>query len=285
METAKERRRFSMAQQLGKAFSASQAEVLSAVIAEAYDDLVAASDFSELKSSVERLAEAQIRTEARVSELAEAQKRTEAKVCEQAEAQKRTEAKVCELAEAQKRTEAKVCELAEAQKRTEVKVCELAEAQKKTEKTVRKLVKDVSELQKTVGGLSNDIGYSLEDRMFPAMKGFLLHRYGVEAQVLERTYIVYPSGKHDEVNIYVEGTKDGKKVYLAGECKSQPGKKHLERFDKMLQRLGAHLGEEVKGFLVGYLFSPDLEDLLKSRYPHIDYFKTYEVEREGKRER
>ncbi|MDH7554668.1 MAG: hypothetical protein QHH74_13550, partial [Spirochaetota bacterium] len=62
-------------------------------------------DFSELKSIVRDLAEAQKRTE-------EAQQRTEKRLEELAEAQKRTE-------EAQQRTEKRLGELAEAQQRTE----------------------------------------------------------------------------------------------------------------------------------------------------------------------
>ncbi|MEW6751123.1 MAG: DUF3782 domain-containing protein [Candidatus Latescibacterota bacterium] len=66
-------------------------------------------DFSELKGivgrlggAVERLAEAQARTEQRVEELAQAQARTERRVEELAQAQARTERRVEELAQAQR---------------------------------------------------------------------------------------------------------------------------------------------------------------------------------------
>lgn len=65
-------------------FDKRQAVVLAEVIAEAYNDLVKVSDFTELKNVVAELAEAQKNTEkrldslaVRVEELAEAQKRTE----------------------------------------------------------------------------------------------------------------------------------------------------------------------------------------------------------------
>lgn len=77
-------------------------------------------DVSRLDSALERLAEAQARTEARVSELAQAQARTDSNVA-------RLEETVAKLAEAQARTEARVSELAEAQARTEANVSRLDE--------------------------------------------------------------------------------------------------------------------------------------------------------------
>jgi hypothetical protein len=72
---------------------------------------VTKAEFRELTASVDRLAEAQDRTEAQVAKLAEAQGRTDARVAQLAEAQDRTEAQVAKLAEAQTRTDAQVFEL------------------------------------------------------------------------------------------------------------------------------------------------------------------------------
>jgi len=58
-----------MQQRLARAFSAEQAEVLAGVIHDAYDALVKASDFNELKEIVRRLAEAQEQTEQRLAKL------------------------------------------------------------------------------------------------------------------------------------------------------------------------------------------------------------------------
>ena len=77
---------------------------------------------SRLDSALERLAEAQGRTEGKVSELAVAQAHTDASVS-------RLDSAVDRLAEAQARTEAKVSELAVAQARTESTVAELVEGQ------------------------------------------------------------------------------------------------------------------------------------------------------------
>ena len=63
--------------QLNEVFSQRQSTVLAGVISEAYDELVRAKDFNELKEIVRTLAVAQQRTEQRVEELAVAQQRTE----------------------------------------------------------------------------------------------------------------------------------------------------------------------------------------------------------------
>jgi hypothetical protein len=110
-------------------------------------------DVSRLDSALERLAEAQVRTEARVSELAEAQARSEKNIA-------RLDASVAKLAEAQARTEvnvarldASVAKLAEAQARTEANVArldasvaKLAEAQARTEANVARLDETVAKL-------------------------------------------------------------------------------------------------------------------------------------------
>lgn len=65
---------------LQEVFSEKQADVLSHVVIEAYDNLVSRADFHELTGVVRELAEAQKGTEIRVEELTEAQKRTEVAV-------------------------------------------------------------------------------------------------------------------------------------------------------------------------------------------------------------
>ncbi|MEZ0328927.1 MAG: hypothetical protein ABWK15_05130 [Dissulfuribacterales bacterium] len=262
---------------------------------------------------VEELAEAQRRTEQRVEELAEAQKRTEQRVEELAEAQRRTEQRVEELAEAQKRTEQRVEELAEAQRRTEQRVEELAEAQrhsegrldrleravaelaeaqvrmakrleelvdaqKATERRLYELIGEVNDIKVQLGGLAMAVGYGIEDRLMPFMKRFVPKIYGASVQKVERKNVRYSKGNFDEVNIYIEALKDAQPLLIAGECKAQPSKKDIRRFSSMLMRLSEHFKMPVEGFLVGYVFSPDVEDLLAQDYPHIKAFKTYEVE-------
>jgi DNA repair ATPase RecN len=76
---------------LATVFNEQQATTLAEVIHGAYNQLVRASDFNELKGIVSELATAQQQTEQYVKELAAAQQRTEQRVEELAAAQQRTE--------------------------------------------------------------------------------------------------------------------------------------------------------------------------------------------------
>ncbi|MFN3481205.1 MAG: hypothetical protein ACK415_12590, partial [Thermodesulfovibrionales bacterium] len=100
-----------------------------------------------------------------------------------------------------------VTELAKSQK-------ELAEAQKRTEEELRTLVSEHKKTRDILAGLSDLVGYSLEDKIFPYMEEFVRQEYGLEIVVLDRRNVVYPDGRFDEVNIYVEGRRNGEKVYL-----------------------------------------------------------------------
>jgi len=267
-----------------------------------------------LAQSVEELAEAQKRTEERLEELAEAQKRTEERldsltlrVEELAEAQKRTEERLEELAEAQKKTEERldsltlrveelaeaqkrteerlnsltlrVEELAEAQKRTEERLEELAKAQQNTEESLNRLIKRVDNIEVQLGGLAMAVGYGIEDKLYSHMPNFAKGCFGVEPEnIILRKNIVYPNGKYDEINLYIEGKLNGKDVLVIGECKAQPGKKDIDRFMKLTLRLQDYFDKEIYPFVVGYTFAPDVEKYISEKYPLLKYFKTYEIE-------
>ena len=155
---------------------------------------------------------------------------------------------------------------------------ELAEAQKKTEETVRQLVIDMADVKKQLGGLSMAVGYDIEDKYMPFMKKFALNQYNAVINKVERKNVKYANGAYDEVNLYLEGERNGKKIYIIGESKAQPGKKDVDKFDLMLKRLEKHFNAEVKGFMIGYIYAPEVEDYLIEKYPHIDFFKTYQIE-------
>ncbi|MCX7858374.1 MAG: hypothetical protein N2513_10440 [Deltaproteobacteria bacterium] len=240
---------------------------------------------AELGRKVSELAEAQKRTEQKVTELAEAQKRTEERINELVEAQKRTEERINELAESQKKSEERltrlesvVSELAEAQKKTEQKVTELSEAQKRTEQELRALVQDHKKTRELLGNLSDTVGYGLEDRIMPYVPAFAVKEFGIKVDLIERRNIVYPDGRYDEVNIYVEGKKNGEKVYMIGECKAKPGKKDIDRFYSLIKRLSAHLKGQIYPFIVGYVYSPDVEGYIKEKYPEVRMVKSFEFE-------
>jgi len=233
-------------------------------------------NFNKVWESIKSLTEAQKRTEQRVNELTESQRSAEDRLT-------RLEEAVAELTEAQRRTEERVNELAEAQKRTEQRVNELAEAQKRTEEELKTLVRQYSKTKEIVAGISDTVGYALEDKIFPYIEDFAKKEYGVKVEVLDRRNILYPDGNFDEVNIYVEGKKNGKKVYLLGECKARPSKKEIRKFAEVLERVRNYLSGDVIGFVVGYYYSPPVEDYLRQNYPEIKAMKSFEFELRYKR--
>jgi len=193
-------------------------------------------------------------------------------------AQKRTEKRIEELAEAQKRTEKRVEELAKSQR-------ELAEAQRRTENEVKTLVVAVKDIRKQLGGLSTDVGYGIEDRLMPYMHDFGKKEFGIDVSLVDRRNLLYPDGNYDEVNIYVEGEKQGGSAWIIGECKAQPGKKDFDRFSEMTQRAKTLLHGEVHTFLVGYHFAPEVEIYAKKEYPHIRMCRTFEFEMKYRKNR
>jgi DNA repair exonuclease SbcCD ATPase subunit len=252
---------------LGQVFSEEQASVLSEVITDAYRTLVKSDDFQELKAIVKDLAEAQKQTELKVGELAEAQKRTEQKVGELVEAQKRTEQRVEELAEAQKRTEVRLEELAEAQKRTEQKVGELAEAQKRTEAELHQLVYEHQITRKQLGGLSMTVGYTLENEAYKWLPALLEKDFGIIVKDrLKRKYVVDNSGKHIEVNIIGEASKNGKEIVIIGEAKSQLSKNDVDDFVRKKLKRVEGVWKAVFPVLVTHMIAhPDVEEYVKEK--------------------
>jgi len=213
-----------------------------------------------------------------VRELADAQKRTEIRMGELTEAQKRTEIQIGELAEAQKRTEIRMEELAEAQKRTEVRMEELADAQRNTEMEVRTLSLTVKDIKKQLGGLTMAVGYGIEDKIIPYIYDFGKTEFDIDVKLVERKNLVYPDGNYDEINIYAEGVKRGRQVFIIGECKAQPGKKDFDKFNQMTERVKKIITGDIFMFIAGYNFSPEVETYAKKKYPDIRTYKTYEFD-------
>ncbi len=225
-------------------------------------------DFNDLKAVVRELGDTQNKTETYVKELAEAQKRTEIRL-------ETLTTRVEELAEAQKRTEFRMEELAEAQK-------ELTEAQRNTELTVSSLYLTVKDIKKQIGGLTIAVGYGIEDRIIPYMYDFGKKEFDIDVKSVERKNLVYPDGKYDEINIYAEGTKKGRPVFIIGECKAQPGKKDFDRFSQLTERVKKTITGDICPFITGYSFSPEVEAYAKKKYPDIKIYKTYEFELKSK---
>jgi lipid II:glycine glycyltransferase (peptidoglycan interpeptide bridge formation enzyme) len=184
---------------------------------------------------------------------------------------------VLELAEAQKKTEQRVEELAQAQKRTEQRVEELAQAQKETERELKELAKGLKETRQMVGNLSDTVGYTLEDRAIKSLPDYLKQNHGIEVKGrLVRKFIKY-NGKYDELNIFGEGKRKGKKVYILGEAKSRLSKKNVDKFLKLIKRLEKHkiITQNSFVFMVTYSATPESEEYARDR--GIEIIWSYEV--------
>ncbi len=271
---------------------------------------------NQLAQRVDELAEAQRRTEERLNQLAEAQRKTEERLNELEKRMEDGFAKVWDaiarLTEAQRKTEERLNELekrmedgfakvwdaiarlTEAQRKTEERLNELekrmedgfakvwdaiarlTEAQRKTEERLNELILEHQRTREILMGISDTVGYGLEDKIMPYMYDFARSEFGVEAEIVERRNIVYPDGRYDEVNIYIEGMRDGKKVYVIGECKSRPSKKEVKDLMSVRDRLSKFLNADVYAFIVGYTFSPEVEDFVRETYPDLKMVKSYE---------
>ena len=277
---------FKYYQELKPFFGEEGARKLVELVAEVYQNLanvVTKEEFKELRETVQQLAEAQGRTEARLEKLAEAQRRTEAKVEQLAEAQRLTEERmnrleeaVQHLAEAQRRAEERierleeaVQRLAEAQCRTEERidrleetVQRLAEAQCRTEEELRALATEHRKTREQLGGLSMTIGYVLENEAFKALPELLKKDHGLVVEGrLKRDYLKDKRGRAIEVNILGRAKRDGEEFTILGEAKSQLSKGDIDRFIKRkLKPLEEVLGKVFPILVTHMVSSPEVKD-------------------------
>ncbi len=167
--------------------------------------------------------------------------------------------KVESLAIAQQRTEERLNSLAIAQQRTEERLNSLAIAQERTEKEIRTLTITVKRIQKELGGLSHSVGFDLENQAYKALPNILKERFGIEIKDrLLRKYIEYPDGREEEINIYGEAQKNGKKIFIIGESKTHLSRKDIEKFKKRIERLKKVIGEEIFPIFVVHTSSPKI---------------------------
>ena len=233
-----------MLEQLGNVFSAEQAEALTEVIFNAYNDLVRRDDFNDLKEIVRDLAEAQQRTEQRVEGLAEAQQRTEQRVEGLAEAQQRTERRVEKLAEAQQRTEQHVETLAGALQRTEYALQQLA---------------------RQVGGLSDRMGGSLEEEAAIVIQEALEYELGWQVDDLDRAWHTW-DGTEEEIDVFGQAhdpARPGTPLWIVGEAKFNLAIRDVERFALLLERAAGQFEGEIVPVCYSYRVRPAVRDAVK----------------------
>ncbi|MEW5766403.1 MAG: chordopoxvirus fusion protein [bacterium] len=208
-------------------------------------------DFSELKGIVKELAEAQKRTEEGLKALSEEVKAL-------SKAQKKTEEGLKALSE-------EVKSLSKAQKKTEAGLKALSEEVKALSEDVRALTKSHENLREYVGNLSHTVGFRLEDEAFVALPGLLKRDFGINIKDrLKRRWVEGKDGRYIEINIIGEATKNGKKITIIGEGKSQLSKKDVDDFiKKKIERLNY---KEVFPLLITYMIQqPDVEEYAKKK--------------------
>lgn len=168
-------------------------------------------------------------------------------------------------------------ELAEAQKRTEQRVEELAEAQRRTEEELKQLAGEHRKTREMLGGLSDTVGYGLEDRAIKTLPTLLKQRYGIQTVTpLVRKFVRY-NGRKDELNIFGTGKMDDTEVFIVGEAKARPSKKHIERFLKLIGRLddAGIISKKRFLFVIGYSIEPEVEEYARER--GVEVLWSYEV--------
>jgi predicted transcriptional regulator len=254
--------------------------VLAGVIYDAYNALVKADDFNELKEIVRRLAEAQERTDQRVAELAVAQRQTDQRVAELAVAQRQTDRRVAELAVAQRQTDQRVAELAVAQRQTEQRVAELAVAQQQTEQRLAKLTMVVQGLAVELGGLSRAVSYALENEAYRGLPRLLKERLGLE--VVGR--LMRREVEGEEINIFGEARRGDEVVLVVGEAKLQldRGRSRASERARVFTQLRrkveavrrAYPGREVVAILVTHYARPVFIEEAKAQ--GVEVFQSYE---------
>lgn len=202
---------------------------------EEFDRLVGV--VNRLGEKIDRLAEAQIRTEKRLDELA---------------------IHVNELAEAQKRTEMRLEELAEAQKRTEERLNELAGRVDELTLTVNRLAIGFDSLRREVGRLGETIGFGLEDVARVVLPGWLERHLNVRVEGLERKFIVV-DGEEIEFNLYGVGWRDGERIIVLGEVKSRIYGRDVLKFYEKIVKAEKVIGESIVAVMFGFLIHPSAE--------------------------
>lgn len=163
-------------------------------------------------------------------------------------------------------------------------ILKLAEAQRKTEENLNQLIIEHRRIEDVLDELLDISDYVLGNKVMLYMREFVRDEYGIEAEVIEPKDVVYPDGRYDEVNIYVEGHRNDEKVYVIGECKSRPSKREVDKLVEKRERLRDYLKSDAQAFIVGYSFSPEVEVYLREEHLDVKMFKSYEFElRYGRR--
>ena len=275
-----------------QAFDEHQAKVLAEATVQIEADLVRREDFSKLTATVERLADAQERTEERMNRLADAQEQTEERMNRLADAQEQTEERMTRLADAQERTEERMNRLADAQERTEERMNRLADAQERTEEQMKQLAAaqqrtegeihelfvaqkeltwTLKDVHKQLGGLAQSVGHGLEAYAMERIPRILAQHCGfvTESSVPEA---IYADDRSHEIDIVCRGTIDGRPAAVLCEVKTNITSHEVREFLEAFERVRPQMARDEKldpadihPLFFGYRASPETRGLITDR--------------------
>ncbi len=186
------------------------------------------------------------------TKIAENLKKLAQRVDELAVAQRKTEERLARLTERVDKLTERVDKLAQ-------RVDELAVAQRKTEEAVAKLTIQMGNLSVNVGKLSDVIGFGLEDVARVVVPGWLERHEKIYVEDLTRKFFEV-DGELIEVNLYGEGLKGEKTIYVLGETKSRIHGKDVKDFSSKLVKLNKLFQDkETYKLMFGFLIYPAAE--------------------------
>ncbi|MGB9871601.1 MAG: hypothetical protein ACPLYD_08050, partial [Anaerolineae bacterium] len=212
-----------------------------------------------IEAALDRLAEAQARTDESIKALAEAQARTEEESQRYREASEarflRIEAALDRLAEAQARTEE---EFHRFRAMAEERFARLETAQARTERKVDQLAKQVGGLSETVGGDIEDIAYIVLHRVLGQKKGWKVGE-------LKRTWHRW-NGRQVEVNIFGEAhdpTRPDRRIWIVGEAKHNLTAREVEKFARVVRLARQNLEGEIYPVCFCYRARPEVQERIR----------------------
>ena len=208
------------------------------------------------------------RLEELVEKILQAQERMQRELEALKESQERMQRELEALKEAQ---EKHLEEWREFRKKDAEEKKEIWRAIQNLTQAVEKLTGEHRKTREQLGGLAHAVGYILEDRAFVGLPP-LLEKEGLQVEEpLRREYVEITPERWMEVNIYGVARRNGKKVYIIGEAKTQLKKRDVDQFLKHVKALDRWLPGEKFLLLVTYQTSPQVRKYVKEKGIHL-YF-------------
>lgn len=249
--------------ELEKVFDARTAQTLLGVLDKVAEQMhqagVNREDFSELKrvmlrlsEAVEKLVEAQARSEARLSGVEERLTGVEGRMDRGESRMDRVEAAIERLTEAQARSEARL-------ERLEISSAEHRQATDRLEKSI-------DQLRQQVGGLSETVGGDIEDIAYIVLHDVLRREFGWQVGPLERTWQHW-GVEAEEVDVFGTATdpaQPGRTIWIVGEAKHNLTMREAERFSKQVERARRYLQGEVFAVCFCYRARPEVQERIRA---------------------